>query len=224
MSSRLKASCLAPSAALLAAVLALGGCSSDGNEEWLAMFKAARGYWETRDAAVTLDEASSIPYATLGVRIDGSREQVMVLATDTDGERLWASSGGVALSTRNGRIVRTAGFGADLTGYAGEAGRENWFQPHRVSWTGDFADLGYFSVAVVCEVAPAGREPIKILGQEFDTVRIDETCRADKLRWTFSNSYWVSATTGRVWRAVVHFHPKGPELDMEILRPPLSQS
>jgi hypothetical protein len=210
-------------AALAAAALVLAGCSSDGNGEWIAMLKAARGYWETQDSAISLDEASSIPYATVGVRIDGSREQVMVLATDTGDERLWASSGGVAFSTRYGRVVRTAGFGADLTGYVGESGREDWFRPHRVTWSGDFADVGYFSVAVVCDVTPAGRDPIKILGQEFDTVRVDETCRADKLGWTYSNSYWVSATTGRVWRAVVHFHPKGPELDMEILRPPLSQ-
>ena len=212
-------------AAIAASALAflLAGCSSDGGNDWLYMLNAARSYWDDRDAAVGLDEAASIPFATLGVRVDGSREQVMVLATDGGGERLWTSSSRFALSTRDGRIVRTSGFGTDLTGYSGSvAGREDWMHPHQFIWSGDFADLGYYSVSIICNVAPAGRDPITILGKEFNTIRVDETCRAEKLDWTFSNSYWVSADTGRVRRTQAHIHPKGPELEIELLRPPLS--
>lgn len=209
--------------AALALAGLLAGCSSDGGGDWMAMFQAARTSWEERDAAVALQDAASIPYATLGVRIDGGREQMLILALDNNGERLWTSGAHVAISTRQGRIVRTSGFGADLTGYgAAQGSAASWSQPHRYSWTADFKDLGYYSLPVNCDVTPAGPDPITILGKQFDTIRVDETCRADKIDWTFTNTYWVSAQSGRVWRAIEHFHPKGPELEIEILRPPLS--
>lgn len=207
----------------LAVMGLLAGCSSE-DSDWMYMAKAARHLWDTRDAAVTLDEASNIPFATLGVRLDGGREQIMVLATDVAGDRLWSSSGGFSLATRYGRVVRTVGLGTDLGGFSSETpSHENWLVPHTLSWKADFPDLGYYSVAVTCDVRPAGKDPITILGQAFDTVRVDESCRADKLGWSFANSYWVSPSTGRVWRSIVHIHPKGPELELEILRPPLSQ-
>lgn len=208
-------------AALVLAGL-LGGCSSDGNN-WIEMFKVARNLWDTRDAPVGLDEAAAIPYATLGVRVNGGREQILVLATDNHGERLWTASALVAITTREGRIVRTAGFGTDLSGYGNGVGSAgDWNQPHRYSWSADFADLGLYSVLVQCQVTPAGPDPVTILGKEINTFRVDETCRADRIDWSFTNSYWISSETGRIWRSIQAVHPKGLVLEIEILRPPLS--
>ncbi len=208
--------------AALACTGLVAGCSSDGGGDWIAMFDAARSSWENRNAGVELKDAAGIPYATLGVRIDGGREQILILGQDENGERLWTSSARVAITTRGGRIVRTSGFGTDLSGYTATGPREDWSRPHAYTWTADFSDLGYYSVPVTCDVRPAGADPITILGQSFNTTRVDETCHADTLRWSFSNTYWVNTQTGRVWRAQAHFHPKGPALDLEILRPPLS--
>src|SRR6266481_901152 len=66
----------------------LGGCSSEGSGDWSAVFVLARDSWEHRDGAVQLSDAASIPYATLGLRIDGSAEHLVVLATDSGGKRL----------------------------------------------------------------------------------------------------------------------------------------
>ena len=223
MSSRHKPASLRRLAALGAAAL-LSACSSDrGGGDWLAMVKAARVAWDSRDAPVALDEAAAIPYATLGLRMDGGREQILLLATDIGGERLWTSSAQVALTTRYGRIVRTAGFGTDLSGFVSrDSGREDWTKPHTYAWTADFADLGLYSITITCNVVPMGPDPITILGKAFDTIRVDEACRSAKLDWSFNDSYWISAETGRVWRSRQHFHPKGPEVEIELLRPPLS--
>jgi hypothetical protein len=209
-------------AAALSCAVAVAGCSSDGGGDWLAMLQAARNTWETRDAPVGLNEAAAIPYATLGVRLDGGREQILVLATDAGGERIWTAGTAVAITTRHGRIIRTAGFGTDLSGYDGRKGESDWLNAHTLNWTADFADLNRYSVPVTCDSQPAGPDPITILGKQFDTVRVDLTCRSDLLDWSFVNSYWVSAQTGRVWRSREQFHPKGPVLDTELLRPPLS--
>ena len=207
----------------LVGVAFLTGCSSDGGGDWIAMFQAARTSWEERDASVALKDAASIPFATLGVRIDDGREQILILALDTDGERLWTAASRIAISMRGGRIIGTAGFGTDLSGFVSEQGtQEDWRQTHAYTWTGDFSDLGYYAVPVNCEVRPAGIDPITILGKSFDTVRVEETCRAEMLNWSYTNTYWVSAQSGRVWRSIAHFHPKGPALELEILRPPLS--
>jgi hypothetical protein len=207
----------------LVGLLALSGCSSEGSD-WVDMFKAARAAWDNRDAPIGLEQASGIPFATMGVRVNGGREQMLLLATDTNGERLWTSGSKVAITTRRGRIIRTAGFGTDLSGYENANGDPaGWRAPHAFAWNADFADLGYYSVPVVCRVAPAGREPITILGKEIDTVRVDETCRAEKLDWSFTNSYWVNPESGRVWRSIQYLHPKGLVLEIELLRPPLSE-
>jgi hypothetical protein len=204
-------------------VLLLGACSSEGAGDWLSLYRAARDSWEERDAPASIEQAAAIPYATLGIRLDEGREQILVLATDDHGERLWTSAARVAITTRDGRIVRTAGFGTDLGGhYANVEGAEVWNTPHSYVWTADFPDLGVYSALVECNVTPEGRDPISILGQQFDTFRAEEKCRSDRLDWTFSNSYWVSRETGRVWRSIQHIHPKGPTLEIEYLRPPAS--
>lgn len=201
----------------------LSGCSSDSGGDWLYLWRAAKVTWNSRDAPVGLNDAAAIPYATLGLSIDGNREQILVLAMDAGGGRLWASSAHLAITTRDGRVVRTAGFAGDLSGFAAnESGREDWTRPHTYSWTADYESLGAFSVAVNCDVRPMGADPITILGQSFDTFRVDEACRADRLDWSFTNSYWISVSSGRVWRSINHFTPKGPELEMELLRPPLT--
>ncbi|MEI9889046.1 MAG: YjbF family lipoprotein [Rhizomicrobium sp.] len=190
----------------------------------MSLYTAVRVSWENRDAPASLGDAAAIPYATLGIRIDEGREQILVLATDESGERLWTSGTAVALSTRNGRIIRTAGLGTDLTGFiTGNDRREDWTRPHAYAWTADFRDLGLFSVSVVCDVRPVGIDPIVILGKQFDTLKVEETCRSEMIGWSFSNTYWVSPATGRVWRSIEHVHPKGPTIEIELLRPPLSQ-
>ena len=209
------------SAALLA--IAAGACSSEGGGDWRGLFDTVRDSWENRDAPVSLAEASSIPYSTLGIRIGSAREQILVLATDTGGDRLWTSAARIAILTRGGRIVGTAGLPGNISNYASQSGAgSSWFTARRVSWTADFADLGVFSASVTCQDVPAAHEPTTILGQEFNTMRIDETCTSDQLNWNFANTYWVSSSTGRVWRSIQYIHPNMDPLEIQILRPPNS--
>lgn len=105
----------------------------------------------------------------------------------------------MAITTIHGRVVRTSGSGTDLTGYSATPGAgQDWTKAHGYSWIGDFADLGLYSVLVTCNDVPAGPDPITILGNAFNTIRVDESCSSSPLNWTFSNTYRVSAQTGRV--------------------------
>ena len=198
----------------------LAGCSSDGGD-WSSLVGAARVAWEGGANAVNIDQAAAIPFATLGLRLDQGQEQILILATDDDGVRLWTAPGHVSLVTQDGRILRTAGLGTDLTARSTvQRGDEDWTHRHRYDWTADFNDLGQYSIAIRCDVAPEGADSIEILGKTFETIRIAESCESSSMDWRFENTYWVSPESGRVWRSIQHVHPKGPVLEVEYLRPP----
>ena len=200
----------------------LGACSSDGGNDWSAVLTAVRTSWSSGNASVSLDAAAAIPYATLGVRFsDGGPEQILLLATETPGERLWSAPPKAAILVRQGRVVETAGQQFNLSGSSISATLgSSWATPRQVHWTADFVDLGLYSVAIDCRDLSGGVDPVSILGKTIDTVRVDENCRSEQLDWTFTNTFWVSAKTGRVWRSIQFIHPKVAPLELEILRPP----
>ncbi|MEJ0044202.1 MAG: YjbF family lipoprotein [Rhizomicrobium sp.] len=184
------------------------------------MFKVAGESWSHSDN-VPLDAAAAVPYATLGIKIGDDPEQITVLAADNNGDRLWTSSARISLETRQGRIVATSGLEHNLSSYRSDAAfNPDWHSARHLTWIADFADLGLYGVTIHCEDVPAGEDRIEILGQPFDTDRVDENCRSEQLHWSFANTYWVSRSTNRVWRSIQHVHPKGDELQIEFLRPP----
>lgn len=215
-------------AAALFAALLLAGCSSDGNSDYKAYFQLVRQslHGAMGDGAVTRAEASTIPYASMGVRVGGSPENLIVLASDTNGDLLWTSKAHIVIVTRDGRIVRTVGLAHDMGGMAPQAGQaipspaQALKQAYVTTRSADFPDIGAYAVLIVCSSAPVGPQSISILGNVIATVRVDEHCRSVPRDWDFTDSYWVDAQSGFVWRAQQHVHPDGDMLTTEIFRPP----
>jgi hypothetical protein len=71
--------------------------------------------------SVPRSRAAAIPYATLGVRLGSSDESMFVLARKTGNDLHWLGGKPLAITTRAGRIVQTAGFEHNLTGFQGRA-------------------------------------------------------------------------------------------------------
>lgn len=207
---------------LLAAVFALGGCSVIGHGDVGSLYAVAKNYWSGGRQKVTLAEAASVPYASMGVSVGGSPQTMIVLAGDTGGQRLWTSGAGIAITTKDGRIVSTAGFEHNLGGreFRGDTGGKGGARMTR--WQADFPDLGFYSVPIICENRDAGEETIAILGKDIRTRRIDESCASqdDRLDWSFKNTYWLDPDNSFVWRSIQHVHPKLGAIETEILRPP----
>lgn len=175
---------------------------------------------------ISRDQAAATAYASLGFRLDGGPETMLVLATDTNGQELWTSGSHVVLLTQNGRVIRTTGLPHDLAsltpmrGPSLPAPATALEGPSLNNLAADFPDIGSYSVPIVCRLAAKGQETITILGQPIATIRVDEDCESFKPTWRFRNSYWLDAQTKFVWRSLQHIHPKGDTLDIEILRPP----
>jgi hypothetical protein len=110
----------------LAILFVLAGCSSTGKSDYSLFYRAVRQSFAASlgNGRITKDQAAAIPYATMGFRVNGSSEQLVVLATDTNGEQLWTSMARIVIVTRGGRIARTLGLPHDKTWMAPQSGQE----------------------------------------------------------------------------------------------------
>ena len=202
--------------------LLLCGCSSDGSAEWDGLYQMIKAQVQ-RPAAVTLDNAAAIPYATLGFRVDGGPESIAVLATDDGAQKMWASGKTVTLVTIDGRIQRTVGLEHNLswtTGLTSNSTLESWLRPHRTSWTADYNETSRYGIQITCDERPAGNETIVVLGTRISTVRIEARCASTSLNWTFTDVYWVGRLDGVLWRSIQYIHPSLGPIELETLRPP----
>ena len=208
-----------------ALALWLCACSSNNSTDWEQAYKAVQAAFDSSASAVTLQQAAAVPYASMGVRIDGGPEQMVVLAGGQTGPLLWTSAARIALETQNGRIIRTSGLPSNLgtTTFSTPdplATIEASPSPAEYRRTVDLPDQNIYSVALDCTMQAAGRETIKILGQDIPTLRVEEHCRSGRLDWDFTNEFWLGESSGFVWRSRQYIHPKLGAIDTEILRPP----
>ena len=214
-------------AGLLAACLALAGCANTNNNysQYFQLIRQSLAHPFASDA-VPREQAAAVPYASIGYRLNGDRENLLVLATDTNGELLWTSASHVVLVTRDGRLLRTVGLPNNIASVAPmlSGALPSPAQVLKSAFTSlrsaDFPDEGRYSVPISCKTINRGRATITILGKALSTVRADESCESRSLGWSFRDSYWVDAQTGFVWRSIQHLTPKGETVEIEVLRPP----
>lgn len=212
----------------IAALLMLAACSSTGNSDYSQFYRALRQSVATSlgNGRITKDQAAAIPYASMGYRLNGSAEQLLVLATDANGEQLWTSAAHIVIVTRGGRITRTVGLEHDMSGMTPKTGQSlpeiGAALRGDLTYTRleDFPDLSAYGLELACTLSHKGTQTIVILGRGIATRRVDEVCHATDGRWSFTNSYWLDAGKDFTWRSRQHFSPGGDVIQTEILRPP----
>ncbi len=206
--------------------LCLSGCSSDqmggGGSDWASLTEMIKSKW-AGPGAVSMQQAAANPYASIGVRIGDSSQAMLVLASSTNGDLLWVAGRRVAITTRNGRVVRTAGLAHNLAGWvaSNSLSPPDPAQIHgSVRWTVDLSDPPYDSIQVNCQRSPDNFEGIILLGKTIRALKISERCEAPQIGWSFTNTYWTNPSDGFVWRSIQNIHPDLDPLDIEVLRPP----
>lgn len=214
--------------AAAAGLLALTACaSSDGSDMGQygqvvrQMFRGGFG-----KAGVTLKQAAAIPYASMGWRLDGGAQNIIVLATDNEQGQLWTSAAHIVFLTQDGRIKRTVGLAHDMAALAPHGSGAMTAPGHAMAGayseqrTADFPDSGAFSVPMTCRGTARGVQAVTILGKKIATTRVEEHCEARTIGWSFTNVFWVDRESGFVWRSLQHIHPHGETIETEIFRPP----
>ena len=161
----------------------------------------------------------AVPYATLGVRLGSSGQAMFVLESRSGASLQWVGGKQFAISTRDGRILRTAGFVHNLSGFLDETlGDANGSPTSRI-YRYDLADLNAYGVSVHCSERDVGQEQIVIVGDAHETRHIIEDCVAEDLDWSFSNEFWKDVASNYVWRSLQYIHPGLDPIALETLRP-----
>lgn len=210
------------------ALLFLAACSSGGQSDyaqyWEMMKQSAAGTFGK--SSISLQQAAGIPYASMGWRLNGGAQNIIVLASDNGQEQMWTSAARVVLVTKDGRVKRTVGLAHDMAALVPRAS-EGFQAPSANAkastaqqYTADFPDAGIYGAQITCRTASKGARAITILEQRIATIRIEENCSSRSLRWSFTNVYWTDPQTGFVWRSRQNIHPAGTVLETEIFRPP----
>jgi hypothetical protein len=205
--------------------IGLAGCAPNSTygQYWQATKRAFAGSFG--NGSVDRATAAKIPYASIGYRVGGGRQQILVLATDTGGQLLWTAASHVVLVTREGRIVRSVGLPHNIAALNPARGENPPLkaalrQPYQTKWIADFPDSGAYGIAFSCVTASRGPAPVTILGTAIATVRVDENCREAAGRGNFTNSYWLDPQSGLVWRSIQQLDPAGQPIETELFRPP----
>jgi hypothetical protein len=206
------------------ALLFLAACSSSGSTDYAQYWEMMKQSFGT--SRITLQQASDIPYASMGWRLNGGPQNIIVLASDNNREQMWTSAARIVLVTKDGRIKRTVGLPHDVTAVVPVGGGDlqspsvTLKMPSQQQYTADFPDAGIYGARIACRSVSKGARAITILEQRIPTVRIEENCSSTSLRWSFTNVYWTDPQTGFVWRSRQTIHPGGDTLETEIFRPP----
>ncbi len=175
---------------------------------------------------ITRELVDAIPYASLAAKIGRGPRSLLVLWDAKAEGLMWLSADNVAIVTRNGRVVRTAGLPENLstTQFLDpdplQAGAKNIAanrEPRRRLI--DFEPDGKYGVEIVSTSRVIGPRQIDITSITFDTILIEERCRASFLNWSFSNKYWLDPVDGFVWRSEQHVSPNIPIFTLEVLKP-----
>ncbi|HTT84124.1 MAG TPA: YjbF family lipoprotein [Rhizomicrobium sp.] len=191
--------------------------NSDSVRMGQLMFHAIAGIGSS--SSVPRARVAAIPYATLGVRLGSSDESLFVLATQTGDDLVWRGGPQLAITTRNGRIVRTAGFVHNLSGFQTDvsAGSSAGGNSGSKTYLYDFYDQSRYGIAVNCAVQNLGPERITIIGVSIDATHVAEDCVAPQLGWTFRNEFWRDKA-GFVWKSRQHVVPELDAFTLEVLR------
>jgi hypothetical protein len=173
---------------------------------------------------ITLEQASQVPYSSLGYRVGDSAEQMLILGSASGHTKLWTSGERRLLVTKSGRITKTAGFAWNLSETYWSSpdalldGRKAPLRPNQRVM--DFGDIKKFGTRVRGQFELKEESSVAILGANISTLTLSETCHCDDFDWDFENLFWIDRQTGFVWRSIQYVHPNLAPLTVEILRPP----
>lgn len=194
----------------------LASCADFGGDA-ASIYQVGKVLWKG-PREVSLSEAATSPYASIGVRVGGRDQFMLILATNSGGRQLWTSAARIAVVTSQGRIVRMTGFGKEMALTRSATSNDS---AQRLAWEADFPDRKLYSAHMTCERGAVRKENIVILGKIMRTLRVEESCKVQSgaFGWSFKNTFWLDPQNSMPWRSIQHVHPDLPALEITVLRP-----
>lgn len=175
---------------------------------------------------VSRETIANLPYAYMAAKIGRGPRTVLVLWREENGDQHWLTADGVAIVTRGGRVVKTAGLPETLrdTRAGGvdpiAKGLHELATPvvfHRYI---DVEPAQGYDLEIESRFDFVRDQQIVIAEIDFDTKVYHERNTAKTINWSFDNYYWVDPADGFVWKSTQHIGRRFPPIEIEILKPP----
>jgi hypothetical protein len=215
----------------LAVVALLGGCDRQranflGEVADLTIGELTRGAPGEAPAAPTREQLAGIrrPLIALG-RADAPGKGFAIATVENDGYVTFQDNSGRSVVLHGALISVTRGFRYNLI--AVKTQRDDpvveptpvadWPETLVRNYQFSLQHADDFQITVQCVLRPVARERIDIFQQDFDVMRIHEEC-ANATR-TFTNTYWVEAGSGFIWKSEQWIGPRVTPFTLEIIRP-----
>lgn len=211
------------------ALAALAACSSEGPTDLARIGGlAVEAVSPSPQAPAPRPDRASLEAtgaAVIAVSANGGDPAYVAALADNDGALTYQDAGGRALVLRGGAVVRTFGYGNDLTGL--RTGRSDPVSRPRplADWPGG-VDREYryrvrngadYSIVLSCAYTRGPRSRIEILQRLHTVVEIEERCT--NRRRVVVSRYWVEPESGRIWRSEQWLGPDLPVLTVETVLP-----
>lgn len=220
-------SAASPLVAGFGALLALTGCSA--MEFPYQLLSRTLGEEEASSTPYgrlrTGGEVEALPYAQIGVQLEGLRPAILVLTYNDASVESWRSSDDVELVTRSGRVISVAGLSPSFQVSVEEDPLETGFLRSSAAYlktvtidAGGGGDV--VSIQMRCSMQAAGDpEPHAILDWRFLAQKYQETCENGEGR-TLSE-FWVSDEEHPyVWTSIQEPAPGLPSIRLDMLKRP----
>lgn len=201
----------------------IAGCSQRFQNVNATISEALFGF---DDIALSKEEVSELPYASMYVRINQGPQLFMVLAyaetnpVTGNSQLKWFSSDKAMITTENGRIVKTNRLpGANLVGLSSST-QLALPTSETIAWQAEYDwQPGYhFAQRAQVESYPVGTGVTKSLLWEKQTRHIKEVVTFNHSQQVMENNYWIDER-GSVVKSHQQLIPHLLEVEFEVLKP-----
>ncbi|MEC5342044.1 YjbF family lipoprotein [Brenneria populi] len=177
------------------------------------------------DTHVSAQQVANTPYASAYLKVGKAPQAFVVLAFAEQQQLKWIAADKNMVVTQHGRLIKTQGFGEDIT-YVDNLAQDplalgllksttplQWRT--RVEWAQVFRG-GYDLTSVFLA---RGREKVQILNQSRELMRFDERVTVPSLNETYTNSYWLDPANGQVVQSHQYMGPDMALVKFTVLKP-----
>lgn len=218
-------------AGALTGALALAACSSAGESYLQRLGGFVRQTITGPEAPeaprreLSRAELNEIPFATITVSVAGGRRVVLVPLVDNDGYLDYRDSSQRGVRMKGGAVTATSGLVFDLNAVRFDSADPIANQTPLTEWPDRvYREYQYrerhgqpYGITLSCTYQQVARETIEIVEILFDVVRVSEVCTNQRRQVT--NTYWVDAESGFIWKSEQWVSPRLGSLTIEIIRP-----
>lgn len=178
----------------------------------------------SQDAFIDRAKVDQVPYASMALTVADGPQAFIVLAWNENNTQKWLTADAKMIATRNGRLIKTLGFSANLLSLESNAPDplaapltvqegQRWHAQAR------WQENGFFAANITSRFSWAGSQDFTVTGVTRRYRVLEEVMTADTDGTTWQQRYWVDPDSGRIVHSKQILHPHGQTWSLTLLKP-----